>query len=286
VTISIPRHSSPGPDDEGYAADLGEDVLEDVQDLAESPDSIDMTLGTALLHFQARCAVDPTAAKLETWESVVTAMQLYSALFAVTGASDGVVQCRIAHEVRTIPAIGPRPYADAGNWLTAFWLAVICRDQKRLTELCEVPLDRLRSPEGSFDEYVYHWVAALQAYWLQRPGLVEELTAALQGSHPDVARIAPRDLLQNILYPPINLFYRFLRQDVQGFNQALAEAVELHKAYWTADQKRTDSPSGMVALAPLAVACLAHDGGIPVEVESDYLPKHLLQRDWLGEFET
>nr|WP_234316376.1 MULTISPECIES: immunity 49 family protein [unclassified Streptomyces] len=254
--------------------------------LERSPASIDSMLGTAVLHLQARSAVDPRAARIETWEAVVSAMQLYSALFAVTGTTEGTVQCRIDHEVRTIPAIGPRPYADAGNWLTAFWLAVVCRDQKRLTQLSQVPLERLRSEEGAYDEYVYHWVAALQAYWLQRPGLVEELTATMQQSHPDVATIAPHDLLQNILYPPINVFYRFLRQDGPGFNQALAEALELHKAYWTADEERTDDPSGMLALAPLAVACLAHDGGIPIEVESDYLPKHLLERGWLGEFEV
>ncbi|MEV7501382.1 immunity 49 family protein [Streptomyces sp. NPDC093018] len=230
MTVTISHHSSPGPDDEGYAASLGDDVLEDVQDLEEFPGSFDLMLSTALLHVQARCAVDPRAAKLETWEAVVTATQISSAVFAVTGVSEGTVQCRIAQEVRTLAAIGPRDYADAGNWLTAFWLAVIRRDQKRLTLLCEVPLDQLRSSGGSYDEYVHHWVAALQAYWLQRPELDDELTQAFQGSHPDAARVAPRALLENILYPPINLFYRFLRQDGPGFNQALVEAVELHKA--------------------------------------------------------
>jgi hypothetical protein len=29
-----------------------------------------------------------------------------------------------------------------------------------------------------------------------------------------------------------------------------------------------------------------HDGEIPIEVESEYLPKHLLRRGWLGEFLT
>jgi hypothetical protein len=188
--------------------------------------------------------------------------------------------------VRSIPAIGPRPYADAGNWLTAFWLAVVCRDQKRLTALCEVPLERLRSTEGSYDEYVYHWVGALQAYWLRRPGLVEELTEALQKSHPEVARVAPRDLLQSIRYPPINLFHWFLRQDVQGFNQALAEAVELHKAYWTSDEDRVKDPAGMVALAPLALVCFAYDAGFPIEVRSEYLPIALVERSWVGEFPT
>ena len=286
MTITVTRHSSPGPDDEGYAERLGQNMARNTAKLERSPASIDSMLGTAVLHVQARSIVDPRAARIETWEAVVTAMQVYSALFAVTGATEGTVQCRIDHEVRTLPAIGPRPYADAGNWLTAFWLAVVCRDQKRLTELSQIPLDRLRSEEGAYDDYIYHWVAALQAYWSRRPGLVEELTAAMQQSHPDVATITPRDRLQQVLYPPINLFYRFLRQDAPGFNQALTEALELHKAYWTADEDRTGDPSGMMALAPLAVACLAHDGGIPIEVESDYLPKHLLERGWLGEFEV
>ncbi|MET7315542.1 MULTISPECIES: immunity 49 family protein [Streptomyces] len=286
MTVTIPRHSSPGPDDEGYAADLGRHVLEIVDRLEKSPTSLDLVLSTAELHVHARCTVDPRAAKLETWEAVVTALQIYSALFAVTSANEGTVQCRIVHKVRTLPAIGPRTYADAGNWLTAFWLAVICRDQNRLTQLCEVPLDRLRPSDGTYDEYIYHWIAALQAYWLQRPGLVEHLTEALRRSHPDTARIAPSELLQHILYPPINLFYRFLQHDTPGFNQALAEAVHLHKAYWTADEDRTDDPAGMVALAPLAIACLAHDGTIPIDVQTDYLPTHLLERSWLGEFET
>ncbi len=62
--------------------------------------------------------------------------------------------------------------------------------------------------------------------------------------------------------------------------------MELHKAYWTADEDRTDDPSGMVALAPLAIACLAYDGDLPIDVQTDYLPKHLLERSRLGEFEV
>ncbi|GEC05871.1 hypothetical protein SSP24_35260 [Streptomyces spinoverrucosus] len=286
MTVSIARHGAPGPNAERFAEALSGSTTASIERLEEAPAMIDTTFTKSLLNVQAHCTVDPRAASIETWEAVVAAMQLGSALFTVTSSTDGVVETRIHHKIRHIPAIGPRPYADAGNWLTAFWLAIICRDQKRMTRLCEIPMDRLRSPEGQFDEYVYHWVAALQAYWLQRPGMVEELTAALQGSNPDVATVAPRDLLQKVLYPPINLFYRFLRKDHDGFNQALVEALELHKAYWTADEDRAKDPEGRIALAPLAIACLAYDGEIPIEVESDYLPKHLLQRGWLGEFEV
>ncbi|MGV2915085.1 immunity 49 family protein [Streptomyces alfalfae] len=68
--------------------------------------------------------------------------------------------------------------------------------------------------------------------------------------------------------------------------RALVEALKLHKAYWTLSEERKHSIDGAVALGPPAIACLAYDGELPIEVESDYLPKHLLQHSWLGEFPT
>ncbi|MFI2350421.1 immunity 49 family protein [Streptomyces sp. NPDC019443] len=206
MATSISRHGVPGPDAEQFAERLSERVARRIDELEESTDMIDFDFSTALLTLQAHCVADPEAAKLETWEATVSAMQLGSALFAVTGASEGTVECRINGRMRTVPVIGPQPFADAGNWLSAFWLAVVCRDQARMTQLCEIPLERLRSPEGQYEEFMYHWVDVLQTYWLQRPGLVDKLIAAIEGSNPEVARTVPRDLLQGVLYPPINLF--------------------------------------------------------------------------------
>ncbi|MFF4254956.1 immunity 49 family protein [Streptomyces sp. NPDC001663] len=286
MTVTIARHDVPRPDAEGYAEQLGEHLAEEIAGLEESSDMIDFAFGTSLMNLRSRCLIDPEAGAIETWEAAVNAMQLGSALFAVTGAGEGTVECRIDGKVRALPAVGPMSTADAGTWLNAFWLAVICREQQRMTQLCEIPLERLRSPEGQYDEYIYHWVDTLQTYWLRRPGLVEKLTATFQASDPAVARIAPRDLLDGQLYPPINLFYHFVRKDEEGFSPALVEALKLHKMYWTLNEDRRAKLDGTIALGPLAIACLAYDGRIPIEVESDYLPKHLLQHDWLGEFPT
>ncbi|MDT0443431.1 immunity 49 family protein [Streptomyces johnsoniae] len=264
-------------------------MAETIRRLEQSPRMFNSALGKALMHAEANCAIDPNAELLETWEAVVTAMQVGSAMFATSNLTEGSVQCRIGHEVRTLPATGPQYYSDAGNWLTAFWLAIVCREQDRMTQLCSVPLDVLRSTEAEYDEYdeyIYHWVDALQAYWLRRPGLAEKLTKAIELSHPDIARIAGQELMNKILYQPIGLFHRFVRRDHEGFNQDLATALELHKQYWTANEERTLGVDSLVAWGPLAVACLAYDGGFPIEVESEYLPKHLLVRSWLGEFPT
>ncbi|MFF0382218.1 immunity 49 family protein [Streptomyces sp. NPDC004286] len=280
----IARHHRPGELDMAAVQSLTESLKEDCGNLGMS--TMAFAVDESLTHLQARLIADPQAGELATWEAAVTAMQLRHAAFAAAARTEGAVECRILDEVRTIPATGPQFYAHAGNWLSAFWLAVICRDQHRMTELCEVPLEVLRAAGPAGDEYVYDWVDSLQTYWLERPGLVEKLGAAFDNSFPEVATIAPRDLLQNVLYPPINLFYQFLRKDHGAFNTALLEALQLHRAYWSADEQRATDFSGMTSLSLLAVTCLAHDAGFPVEAESDYLPKYLLERSWVGEFEV
>lgn len=287
MTVRIDRHGlTSGPEAEQYAARLSQYFSRKIGRLEESASTIDGAFNTSVLNLRARCVIDPRAAAVETWEAAVTAMQLGSALFAVTGESEGIVECRIDHKVRNLRAVGSLSTADAGTWLQAFWLAAICREPDRMTQLCEIPLERLRSPEGQYDEYIYHWVDTLQTYWLRRPGLVEKLTATLQTSNPSVAHIAPRDLLDGVLYPPINLFYHLVRNDREGFSSALIEALKLHQAYWTLTEERAADIDGSIALGPLAIACWAYDGEFPIEVESEYLPKHLLQHSWLGEFPT
>jgi len=287
VNEVVARHElSPGPRAEQFAERLSERVARRIDRLEDSAEMIDYAFSTANLAMRAHCVAGPRAAAVETWESTVNSMQLGSAIFALFGAAEGAVECRINRKLRTIPATGPMSAADAGTWLSAFWLAVICRDQDRMTQLSEIPLERLRSPEGSYDQYIYHWVDTLQSWWLRRPDLADKLIATIEASDPTVARIAPQDLLQCVLYPPINLFYHYVRNDRDGFAPALADALKLHKTYWTLNEDRAKDIDGSIALGPLAITCLAYDAEFPLDIESDYLPKHLLQRTWLGKFPT
>ena len=286
--ISRPETQVGHPDPDRLRQEFNERVLADVEELERYPSDFDMAFSGALHTAKLQCSLDPTAELLETWESWVMAMQIGSALFASATAPEGsTVECMIAHKVRAIPAVGIKHFVDAGNWLDAFWLAVICRDQARMTQLCQVPIDTLRASGAVFEEYIYDWVDVLQTYWLERPGLGEKLVAAFDKTDPDRLRFVERELMLKVLYPPINLFYRFISRDPEKFNEALVQAVQLHKEYWTANvEERHETSDGDVALAPLALACLAFDAGRPIEVESEYLPEHLLKRSWLGEFPT
>ncbi|MFJ1602617.1 Imm49 family immunity protein [Streptomyces sp. NPDC088253] len=54
-----------------------------------------------------------------------------------------------------MPTAGAQSYAHAGSWISALWLAIICREQNHGTELCNVPFSTLRACGTTFDEYIY-----------------------------------------------------------------------------------------------------------------------------------
>lgn len=113
----------------------------------------------------------------------------------------------------------------------------------------------------------------------------EAWVTAVGGTAPEALRHADADLMSQLLYPPMILLYRVIRRDSAEFGTALTDALWQHKVYWTADEDRATSADGLVTLGPLAMACLARDQDITVDVESDYLPKALLEYAWIGEIE-
>lgn len=231
-----------------------------------------------------RCVGDPGAGMLETWESWLLAMQVHSAVFAAAAPDRETVTCKIRQEERHLATTGPQTYAD--TWLDAFYLAVICREATRLDMLARIPVSLLRDFGGALDEYTYAWVETLQSFWLRRDALCTHLVRAVDLSAPEHTRVVDAETMTKLRYPPIMMLYRYLRNDAAGFNEALADAVRRHNEYCTADEDRAQNIQGVVALAPLAIACLAKANGIPVEVETDYLPEALLDFAWCGEFDA
>ncbi|MFC5724068.1 immunity 49 family protein [Streptomyces gamaensis] len=288
MTVNVPRHEFPSAQLARGVEVLEENAREEINDLQEFPSALGSAFSAAVTLAKARCSLDPMAGEFGTWAAYVQAMQVGSALFASARAEGGSIQCRIARKMRTIPAVDLRGSAHVVNWLNAFWLAVICREQGRMTELCRVPQSLLRESQSEVfcDEHSFAWAAALQTYWLNGQDLGEKLVAAVDATDPDVVQIANREQVLKIHWPPMELFHQFLREDHAKFNSALAEALQWHREFWSADEERASYTSGFVPLQLLGITCLAYDAGFPIEVESEYLPKYLLNREWLGEFET
>lgn len=237
----------------------------------------------ALTEAAWRTALDPAASSGATWEAVGLAMQSAAAVFAVSNQESGEVTFRVLDEDHTVTAQGPVQDATISLWLKAMYLAMICRERPRVDLLTQTTEDALRQRSGETDEFQYDWIKTLQTYWRSEPGLIDTLLRAMRGADPEADTVAGGEMVAQVFYPPMELFYLLTQREDAKFNSSLAKALELHRQYWTATPERTTDPEGFVAWRLLAMACLAKDAGVEITVESDYLPKHLLDGTWAGE---
>ena len=143
----------------------------------------------------------------------------------------------------------------------------------------------LRTESDEFDDYVYRWIAAVQAYFSGQPdNASKHLDKAVQLLSPENITRSHHGRPDKVVRPLVLLFVLLASQDTDGFNKALQASLEAHRDFWTEDRRARTSPLGLLALGPLTLACVAHDHGMRVDVESEYLPTQLIHGSWLTEF--
>ncbi|MFE5723874.1 immunity 49 family protein [Streptomyces erythrochromogenes] len=257
----------PAPD----PADLTRTTVESVARLAEDPSGLGDAFASALALAHVRCGADPVASELVTWDAWETAVRLGSALF--TGSESEQWYLGEENTLR-LPAAPAAPPADARAWLDAVYLALACRAHDRVARLCRVPLETLRQ-DDTVDAYVLHWVDTLQTCLSGGAGdaVVEKLLATVQASLPEKLTHSPDGFVNRVDYQPVELFHRLFTRDREAFGAALTEALAEHGGYWA----ESAAPRARVALGPLAMACLAHDQGFPIDPERlPHLPRYLV----------
>lgn len=255
--------------------------------LPSRPMRIEALLSQSDKLMKYRCAADPTAQSAETWESTTLALQAGSALYAMGLQSEGTVEC-VIHDARLpLPAVGPQWWMDVSKWTKTVYYAMTCRDKDRTDFLCSIPQEFLQaSSGGTVSPWVYPFTEAIKGWWRREDDFYSHLITALERANPDDPALEA-DLVEWVAFhafPQIRLFNALVTEQHAEFNDVLFEALESHRSYWTRDAERAQDPAGYVALAPLAFTSLAREAGFPIEVQSEYLPQHLVDGTWVGEF--
>ena len=253
--------------------ELTHTTVESVARLADSQAGLDEAFASAVTLAHAHCAADPDAAYADTWGAWAAAVQLGTALF--TGGQSQT--CYLDEDLESrLPATSAEPPADTRAWLDALYLAIVCRQNDRISRLCQVPLATLRQ-DDSVDEYVLHWIDTLQAYFTERSmdDIVEKLLATMETSMPDALTHGPKDFVNRIDYQPVALFHRLIARDPGAFTETLSEALTDHGGYWGESR----APRAQVALGPLAMASIAYDCGFPIATKHQHIPMYLLNRE-------
>ncbi|MBA9001818.1 immunity 49 family protein [Thermomonospora cellulosilytica] len=255
---------------------------------SERPEGVRRLFDSASMTMKYRCALDPMAEQPQTWQSVTLAMQAGTAMFTAALRTEGTVEVRLGDSEVAIPATGPRTWTHVGYWLDAMYLALICWEEERTNLLCSVPLDLLRASEKGaiVAPHLYAWAESLQRFWRGEPGAHELVQQALDLAKPQNAEEPGGDARVLLAMPPMILFGHLLADEDHEFNGALDEALRHHRMYWTSTPENARSSNGYVSLPLLAMTSLAHQKGVPIDIESPYIPMGLVDGRWVGEFPT
>lgn len=240
----------------------------------------------------------------EIYESLVLAYEAHKVRFILAHDPDDTFWVRLGPgELVTLH--GFQPSGSCGDtWDTAYWLARIFRDTDGLNWICNVPIEVLGS-QANTDEDYFPWAEGLQELHLagrDPRSLVQDAIDMVEATMVNARTVGSpdddrdfdwdndwddlciirqnRDRIQRISLPAYRTLASLLDEDETGFNANLLNAVQLHQNYWDYDGEdgnRSRNPTGYIALALTGIAALAHDRGMRVTVESDYLPGYLVQ---------
>jgi hypothetical protein len=210
---------------------------------------------------------------------VVLASYALSALFRVARAHGEPITCELGYGE---PAVYKQPVdeslIEANNWITAFFLGLIRRDNETLNELCLTSADDLRRSSTRHPEYRYLFANALRAHWLRDRKTTKYLLGAIKAANPKTQKFHNEKHVRDIDVPLMQLFLCILSEDSRIEEKAI-DAIKLHKGYWGASSRRDDR-IGFISIGLTAMLSLADRRGLTVHIESDYTPSRLVTRDF------
>jgi hypothetical protein len=220
------------------------------------------------------CVTNAESSKLGI--SLRTAADAYRALFVVAAARSTPVVVQFGDGSKL--NFNNRPdesTVHVGRWLTGFYLNVLCLDGEATKELSEIPPALLEKSTTTGPDYLKTYMQSLQIFGSQKvDGLVDLAIAALQQTDPKRADISDPDWALNLHVPQIEVFIRLATGDAK-FGESLVKAVELHKKYWSKTKDRRRDYNGYISVPLTALAVVGAQRGLPIEVESPYLPMFL-----------
>jgi Immunity protein 49 len=258
--------------EEGVEREKG--VLESVlQSAATRPPALNQVLRTAHSYAGYLTAAGGDAELL--CAALKTGARAADSLFALA-SERGEVEVNLGTRRVRLQATGSTDVTHAGNWQVGWWIAHIVCDRPAIDVLRATPLEILRRSRTRGDECQYLFVDALQALESRTADWSKRLQQAVDATDPEKAPLSDEEFVLNILVPQMELLFRFVKGEIAPFNETLQFALERHKKYWSKASRKRD-PDGFIALGPLAIAAKARKAGMPIEVESDYLPKPVLE---------
>lgn len=166
-------------------------------------------------------------------------------------------------------------YAAPSEWLDAYFLAVITRDTESMDSLADFPIETMKQSATQAGPVSYKLVEVFQAYHHHQadyPKLLDECMGMAVKQNDDWALYIAMGYLETLAALTPSIF------DVGcDFNEALAKNLKAQERYHIYEAGPEHAPvDSFLPLQLLGMACMWHDMGNEVTVESDSLPRFLI----------
>lgn len=222
-----------------------------------------------------RNSVEPTSERV--LGSLRTAACGAAALFALASSSPGQ-QASIRFPDRRDHLLTSTGWTDSANstlWENGFFSAMASRQYEALEVLAGIPMALLRRSTTQTQEWQYLRFEAFAAFARRDRDAVEREVVALKAADPDLAPPSFTNYILDIASADLALLYEVMTRNQAGFDKALLTALKGHKHYYSRGDEKRDI-LGQLALSPLALCVVARDAGMSINVESDYIPRSVI----------
>lgn len=171
-------------------------------------------------------------------------------------------------------------YVGAFTWSKVFSLAVILRDHEAIKFLVKIQEELLITDDIALDAVDYSRVRFLKGIYDDTADIGALLLQVYEDADMNKLDAERGQYINEDLIPEISV-YRCVFSNLQDeLTEKLAEALELHKKKWGTAENAMDA-RGWLSLNLLAAAVIAKGGkGMSIEVESDYIPKWIVDGDF------
>ena len=166
-------------------------------------------------------------------------------------------------------------YAAPSEWIDAYFLAVITRDTESMDSLANFPIETMKQSATQADPVLYSVVEVFQAYHNRLPDfpmLLNNTMEELLADGDDWSIYIGMGYLETFAALMPATF------DIGcNFNEALAKNLQAQERYHINEAGPDHAPvDSFLPLQLLGMACMWHDMGNEVTVESDSLPRFLI----------
>ncbi|QLE86793.1 hypothetical protein FLM48_17985 [Shewanella sp. Scap07] len=159
-----------------------------------------------------------------------------------------------------------------GQWFDAYFLAVITRDTDSMNTLATFPVGIMRQSATTTDEVVYSLVEVFQSYHHREKDFPVKLNQAMKALLAD-----GDDWSLDIGMGYLETFAALTTNAGFDFNEVLAKNLQCQEQYQIRESGPNHAPvDSFIPLQLLGTACMWHDCGNEVSVESDSLPRFLI----------